>query len=1074
MKITLLLFFTTCLNLWANDGYSQKMKITMDLENAPVEKILDEIEGASEFRFIYNVKDVDLTRKTSIKVNKEKIDKLLNRLFSNTSTSYKVNGKQIILVPKRISSSSSNLKMQSQQTVTGTVRGTSGMPLPGVTVYHTSKRFYNVTTHEGTYAIDATPKDTLIFSHIGYKSQKISVGNKLTIDVVLQEDIASLNEVLINAGYYNTTKRESTGNISRVTAEELENQPLVSPIQALQGRMAGVEIIPGGSQPGMASTIRIRGINSLREEGNYPLYIIDGVPINSAPLEAGYSILDFGSSPGIDPLNNLNVSNIESIEVLKDADATAIYGSRGANGVVLITTKRGSKSGSGLEASFSLGAGTVPDRLDLLNTEQYLDIRRRAFENDGVEPDENNAYDLILWDQDRYTDWQDFAYGGIAETLNTNISFSGGGEKTFFRVGGSYFSQGTVYQGNYDYKRVTGNFNLNHTSANDKFNINLSTSYGVDFNNTTGFTGLNSLATLPPNAPSVFNEDGTLNWEDWAVGGIDNPLEGYFDRSEILSNSLISNLAFSYQIIGGLKIKSSFGYNYYDIAELSKRPKRSYNPSEVNFNYSFHSGSKRKSWIVEPQLLYNKQFDKLNLETIVGATFQESTNDFTSFQGSGYASEALIGNIAAAEDILNARNGNTDYRYAALFSRIGLNWDRKYYLNLTGRRDGSSRFGPNNRFANFGAIGSAWIFSEEKFIQTSLPFLSFGKFRGSYGTTGNDQIGDYGYLDAYEATRGTGGLYPTGLSNPDYSWEVNKKLEAAMELGFFEDRFRVGASWYRNRSSNQLVGHPLPYITGFTTVQANLPATVQNSGWEFEANTENINSGNFHWQTSFNISFPKNELLNYPDIEQSSFANTYRVGQPLNIRLYYEYTGLDPETGLYTVKDINEDGRLDFQDQNIVQDFNREFYGGLNNSISYKGFSLQFLLSFAKQEGTHTSFFAGRPSNELDIVLEALENENRFQQISYSLQSRRAFQNIVNTSFMVSDASYLRLQTLTLGYNLPTNLLEKIGINRGKLSLHGQNLWVITPYKGLAPENPISLTSYNGMRTVTAGLDINL
>ena len=212
-----------------------------------------------------------------------------------------------------------------------------------------------------------------------------------------------------------------------------------------------------------------------------------------------------------------------------------------------------------------------------------------------------------------------------------------------------------------------------------------------------------------------------------------------------------------------------------------------------------------------------------------------------------------------------------------MFSRIGINWQRKYYINLTGRRDGSSRFGPDNRFSNFGAIGTAWIFSDEPFIKKGFPFLSFGKFRGSYGTTGNDQIGDYGYLDAYEATIGPGGLYPTTLANPNYSWEENKKLEGAVELGFFEDKFRLGVSWYRNRSDNQLVGYPLPAITGFRSVQANLPATVENTGWEIEATSENFRNDNFQWQTSFNISFPRNELVNYPNLEQSSFANIYKA-----------------------------------------------------------------------------------------------------------------------------------------------------------------------------------------------------
>ena len=322
-----------------------------------------------------------------------------------------------------------------QQEISGTVSGPNGQPLLGVTVRVKNNNYGTTTNLDGDYTISAGNQDILVFSFIGYKPQEIEVNNQSQIDIVLEEDVASLDEVQINAGYYNTTRRESTGNISRVTAEEIELQPVVSPIQALQGRVAGLQVTPGGSHPGMANTIQIRGQNSLRNEGNYPLYIIDGVPINSTPIESN-SLL---GRAGIDPLNNLSVSNIESIEVLKDADATAIYGSRGANGVILITTKRGMKIGTGLEAQVYTGVATVPTRLDLLNTPEYLQIRRRAFQNDAVEPTESNAYDLLLWDQDRYTDWQEFAFGGTSKTTHASINFSGGDENTSFRLGGSYF-----------------------------------------------------------------------------------------------------------------------------------------------------------------------------------------------------------------------------------------------------------------------------------------------------------------------------------------------------------------------------------------------------------------------------------------------------------------------------------------------------------------------------------------------------------------------------------------------------------------------------------------------------------
>tara|TARA_B100000678_G_scaffold281464_1_gene279339 strand:+ start:26 stop:3016 length:2991 start_codon:yes stop_codon:yes gene_type:complete len=979
-------------------------------------------------------------------------------------------GGLLLCLPKAAHAASPTPLLLLQQEITGTVTDQNGLPIPGVSIILKDTKRGVVTNLDGEYRMTAPTNATLVFSYIGYKTREVPIDGREVINIQLEGDIAALGEVKINAGYYNTTRRESTGNIARVTAEEIELQPVVSPIQALQGRMAGVEIIPGGSNPGTASTIRIRGTNSLREEGNYPLYIIDGVPVNSAPVETNSII----GNAGLDPLNNLNVSNIESIEVLKDADATAIYGSRGANGVVLITTKTGKQRRSGLEARLYTGVTTVPNRLDLLNTQEYLEVRRLAFENDGVEPTAQNAYDLVTWDQDRYTDWQDFLFGGTAETTNANLSFSGGNDKTFFRLGGSYFSQGTVYPGDNSYNKITGNLNIDHLSEDEKLKINFSANYGVDINKLFWSNSLSSSTVLlPPNAPELFNNDGSLNWEEWAVADLENPLSGYYNRGRTETRNLLSNLGLSYQLLNSLKIRLNAGYTYYESQELMKRPGRSYNPSAGEPNNSFHLNSDRKSWILEPQLIFNEYFGDFNLDVIIGGTFQENTNSQIRYQGAGYVTESLIGNLDAAEQVINASSQTNQYRYAAVFARIGTNWKKKVFINFTGRRDGSSRFGPKNRFSNFGAIGAAWIFSEEELIENALPLLSFGKLRGSYGTTGNDQIGDYGYLDAYQATPGPGGLYPVSLANPSFSWEVNKKLEVALELGFLEDKLNLAISWYRNRSSNQLVGYPLPAITGFNTVQANLPATVENSGWELELSSINLNLDNFRWQTSLNFSVPKNSLVSYPNIEQSSYANTYRIGHPVNISLLYRYEGIDPETGLYRIADINDDGSFDYEDRVVIQDLTREYYGGINNNLSFKNFSLQFLLQYVKHEGMASFFNAGRPTNQRRVVSDALNSNGDIQRISQLPAFNQAYSNALNSNLPIQDASFLRLKTFSLGYNLPESLLKSFLLTKGKIFLIGQNLFTISPYEGLDPELSYSNTSFANLRTVTAGLQFN-
>ncbi|WP_268225211.1 SusC/RagA family TonB-linked outer membrane protein [Sinomicrobium oceani] len=1075
MKLLLSLFFATLLQINANLEGNRSQNITLDLKSATVLDVIREIETTTDYRFLYRKDQLDTSRKMDIRAKNEKLERILQKVFGNSGISYKIEQKQIVLTPNddMPSGPAANLTTpnQEQHTVTGTVTDAQG-PMPGVSIYIKDSDRGTFSDVNGNYQISASTTDVLVFSYIGYRTQERVVGYLARINVELQEDITELNEVVLNAGYYTTTEKVRTGNIIKVTSKEVELQPLVSPLQALQGRVAGMEVTPGGDLPGAAPTIRIRGQNSLRDEGNYPLYIIDGMPINSTPVESNNSKLTF---TGIDPLSTLNLSNIESIEVLKDADATAIYGSRGANGVILITTKKGIAQKTAFQARIYSGVSTVPNRLDLLNTKQYLQIRNRAFENDGVEPTTRNAYDLLLWDQNRETDWQDVFWGGNAWVTNANLSASGGNANTQFQINGGYQEQGTIYPGNSKYEKATVALSLNHSTKDQKLSLGLKLNYGMDINNLVGSSG-SQIISLSPNAPAIFNEDGSLHWEEWAEASINNPFQGYFNASKTEANNLISNLNLNYKILNNLSFSTSLGFTNLNSKELIKVPKRSYNPSswQTREHRSDHLIGHRKSWIIEPQLNYNTHLGNLQIDGLIGTTFQQSQNNQTGVTGSGYVSEALIGNLAAAETLTQGVNQTTDYRYHAVFGRLGLNWNQKYFLNLTGRRDGSSRFGPGKRWANFGAIGAAWIFSEENWVREHLKFLSFGKLRGSYGTTGNDQIGDYGYLDAYEATVAPGGLYPTALANPDYSWEVNKKLETGVQLGFLKDRINLGASWYRNRSSNQLVGYPLPGTTGFSMVQANLPATVQNTGWELEFSSSNFRSNDFNWHTSFNVSFPKNKLVSYPGLDESSYANTYRVGHPLNIALLYQYVGVDPETGLYSIEDVNVDGRYDFEDRVIIKDQNRQFFGGINNTLNYKKISLQFLWQFVKQEGNLALFDVGRYGAQRAFVAEALDDGSPFQNISQSIGALLAYLNVQNSDLIYSDASFIRLKTLSLSYTLPASPLQTIGIDECKIFVNGQNLFTLTGYDGMDAEFATGAgTGFGNLRIITAGLQLN-
>ena len=667
-------------------------------------------------------------------------------------------------------------------------------------------------------------------------------------------------------------------------------------------------------------------------------------------------------------------------------------------------------------------------------------------------------------------------FGETSKITNINLAASGGTASTIFRIGGSYHKEGSVFPGDLTYEKATGSFSLRHSGYDERLMINFSSNYGINNNNLFhGDSFIQDALFLPPNAPAIYKEDGSLNWEDntW-----DNPFALLINKSTSRVSNLITNLGISYKLFKGLMLKASAGYTRLTSDQLRKVPKSSFRPDirQYREHSSSNISTERVSWIVEPQLVYSTTLGDGNLDGLLGVTFQQSENRNRAMIGTGFPSESLIGNLGAAEDVSVLNSRNTEYRYNAVFARLGYNWKQKYFINLTGRRDGSSRFGPNKRFANFGAVGGAWIFSEESFLTNAPRFLSFGKIRGSYGTTGSDQIPDYGYLDTYEATPGPGGLYPTQLTNPSYSWEENKKLEAAIELGFFQDKINLGASWYRNRSSNQLVGYPLPSITGFSSIQANLDATVQNTGWELELSTLNFQTKNFKWQTFFNLTIPRNKLIKFPEIEETSYANIYKVDHPLNISLLYRYQGINSESGLYTIEDVNDDGRLDYEDRVIIKNLGRKFFGGLSNNLAFKNFSVNFLWEFVKQDAAIQYFPSpGSMGNQPLYVYDAMEggeSSSEIQKVSQSFEASLAYSDAFKTNHFYGDASFLRLKNLSVQYNIPDKIKNQLGLKEGKLFLNVHNLFTITNYKGLNPEFPGGVT-IPPLRTITGGFQMN-
>ncbi len=1054
-------------------------RISIKLQNVSLEKVFSVIESKTEYRFVYTEEQLKDSRLISLSENKESVQAILKKCFQDQPVYYSVENKYIII----------HRKEEDRKIVLydlkGRITSEKGEALEGVTVLVKGTNQGTKTSVSGEYILhDLKGNEFLLVSFIGYETQEIFLSDRKNIDIRLKLSYNSLDETVVK-GYYNTTIRMNTGNVGTVKSKTIEEQPVSNPLAALEGQVAGLDITQTTGVPGGNFTVQIRGQNSIAN-GNNPLYIIDGVPYGSSSLSSeatAYSIVNQAS-----PLNYINPAEIERVEILKDADATAIYGSRGANGVILITTKKGSEGTSKIDINLYSGIGTVTRMMPLLNTQQYLAMRHEAFFNDQETPDDNNAYDLTVWDTTRYTNWQKFLIGNQAHLDNAQANISGGSANTQYSLGLGYNKATTVFPGDLGEQKASAFFNITHKSFNQKFKAVFSGSFLSDNNNLIQIDLTPSALYLPPDAPPIYDSAGNLNWGTPSAP-FSNPLSLLQRKYLSNANNLIGNMVLEYQLLKGLKLKANAGYTQTFLSENSTLPISAEPPYYgMTTGTSTFATNNIKTWIVEPQIEYQLHMGVQHFSALVGTTFQQSVQQGQTLYGTGYTNDGLLENIAGASDITVIESHYTQYRYDAFFGRLNYDWQSKYLVNLTGRRDGSSRFGPGKQFANFGAVGLGWIFSKEAFINQNLSFLSFGKIRGSYGITGNDQIGDYQYLSTYNATsypyQQSAGLYPAQLSNPDYSWETNKKSELAIELGFLKDRILFSLSGYRNISSNQLVGYSLPLITGFSSVVANLPATVLNSGTEWELQTINMNGKKFTWTSSINLTIPHNKLLSYPNLAGSPYANFYVVGKSLYTKQLYHSTGVNPQTGVYTFQDVDNDGQISYpNDLTSYKQIAKSYYGGFQNNFSFKGWQLNIFFQFVKQTGFNyqsTTYLApGMISNQPVLVLNRWQNKGDQSPVQKFTQDAGsdAYTQYINESYLgdntIVDASFIRLKNLALSWSLPDSWKQKIHFQQAKIYLQCQNLLTITHYPGMDPENQ-SINYLPPLKVVTAGIQFTL
>lgn len=1093
MRIIPILLLVACLQTAAK-GHSQT--ITFKGRDVSLQKIFSVIKKQTGYTVMYNADHLEKAKPVSVDVVNLSIETFLEKILSDQPFEYSIENTTIFIahkpglpkpdtkpvIPDSIPAIPPGID------ITGRVLNERGEPLANASVFMKSSGKGTLTDSKGQFTLkDVDENDILVVSFIGYNEIRMPLKNRKDIQVNMSIATNELDKTVVIA-YGTTNKRLATGNIGKISSEEIERQPVMNPLMALGGRIAGLDI---NSTSGYASgtvKVEIRGRSTLNPFfTSDPLYIIDGVPLTIMELTSNSSTYQTGSSGvlqnglpapagGQSPFFSLNPADIESMEILKDADATAIYGSRGANGVIIITTKKGKAGKTRFNININQGMSVVTRQWDMLNTSQYLQMRREAFANDGIAPDISNAPDLFLYDTTVNRNWQKELWGNTGKLTDISAGLSGGDARTTFRLQTSYRRQTEILTQSGSNQRTSLSFNLNHRSKDERFTMALTSFYSFAKENS---ISVSSATTLPPNAPAIFDSLGALNFGPWNQAGIGDyfPFGSLLQPYESKTNFLTANLTAGYEIFKGLSFSTSVGYNNLSALQSRLQTIASQNPLYMPFGIGYFGNNRNTNWIVEPQLNYSAFVGDGKLTVLAGASTQSTITNGLASLGIGYTNDAFIRSLANAPMQMSIENYG-EYKYAAVFARANYNWKNKLILNFNVRRDGSSRFGPGKQFGNFGSVGAAWILSEEAPVKKILPaFIGFLKLRSSYGVTGSDQVGDYQYLSQWGVGPGGSSLYPyNGISplisqhavNQQYHWERNRKFEAAINIGLFkENRLNLEAVYYRNRCDNQLTQIPTPVYTGFPNVTANWPALIQNSGWELMANGNIFYGKNFSWATSFNISFNRNRILDYPGFETSPYYTTLKVGQSVNTVYLLHYEGVDPQTGEYVFTDQNKDGSV-FVNSSVVPgtdnddriksiDISPRFMGGWSNTFSYKNWKLSFSFYFKKQKGVNALFGANYPGSMDNLPVEVYENhwKQSGDMATYarlSTQSQSGWINFKQSDGVYTDASFLRLSNLSVSYDLPASFIRKAGMERCSIYLNAQNVFTITGYKGIDPE----------------------
>lgn len=937
--------------------------------------------------------------------------------------------------------------------------------LPGVNVIIKGTSQGSVTDISGMFTVDVTMGSTLVFSFVGFKTQELNYTGQANVTVIMEEAASELNEIVV-VGYSSISKRDITGAISTVNADDLKNISVNGLDQALQGQVAGVQVTQSSGTPGGGVTVRIRGATSI-SAGNRPLYIIDGIPVETG----GLSSRSFGGQND-NALALLNPNDIESYNVLSDASAKALYGSRASNGVIVITTKRGKNAKTQIAFDVQRGMVDAVKTLDLLNASQLLDLQRETVTNAGENPD---GYGLIKGVTDGInTNWQD-------EVLRTGImqqyqlSATGGDDNTNFYISGSFREEEGV-QLNNSFQRLGTTINLDQ-KLTDKLsvatNLTLSHSLNKRVKGDNFLDGVYSGAvkSLPFYTP--YNEQGQLVGPASALyAGFPNfnPVaQALLPRFNTTTIKTLASINASYKFTSELTLKAQASLDYNDVTEdqyeSSQTAIGGFLPSVGGQGYGIFSANTYTNVDYYLTLAYNKSLAaKHNLSTVVGTELYQNYAIGGSAQGRLYPSDDFTYINSAGIVDAGGSYKEPPHTILSFFGEARYDYDDRILVTASLRSDGSSNFGKNNRFGYFPALSAAWRISQEKFFKSG--FVDDLKLRGSIGLTGNERIGAFIFLGQWGSAtyNGSSGVVPLNVPNPDIKWETTQETNLGVDVGMWGGRLQTVLNVYYNKTSDLLLTRPYPFTTGFGGIADNI-GEMENKGVELSVSSVNLD-GPLRWTTTLNLSRNENKVLFLADSiplyrgysgEGVDATNIIKEGEPLGTFWGLNYLGVNPATGDAMYEDLNGDGLITNTDAMVIGNAQPKLIGGITNVLSCQGFDFSFFFNFSLgnkvlnfSKATLVNMGADIQNNQSVDALRRWKNPGDVTDIPrYELNSTL---NNLHSNRLLEDASYLRLKNVSLGYNLPNALVNKIKFRQVRVYASATNLWTYTKYTGSDPE----------------------